>query len=166
MQIPTRQQLIDLARAELMLGVREDVAEDVDSRGHIIRYWGAVNDPRSAKNREDVESGKRGWAWCGAFVSYLYEVTGYPMGSGFAYVPYLQQWLEEQGYWQEAVYEPDPGDLIVFKNSERVNHVGIVEKVEGDIIHTIEGNLSDGLRRRKVKANNPTIAGYGVVLHE
>lgn len=51
-------------------------------------------------------------------------------------------WFEKKG---QTAREPRPGDIVFFKystNNRRTNHVGIVEKVEGKTIYTIEGNTS------------------------
>jgi CHAP domain len=40
-------------------------------------------------------------------------------------------------------------------------HMGIVEKVENGFVHTIEGNSSNMVRRRKYQINDPYITGYG-----
>ena len=171
MNMPTRQEVVDLAKAEMALNVREDVAEDQDSGGHIARYWSAVGDPRSGQVKEEVLSGLRGWPWCAAFVSYVFKVAGWPLGkgtgaTGFAYVPYLKAWLELEGFWRNSDYEPDPGDLILFKGSSRPNQFGIVAEVANGFSYTIEGNLSDGLRSRAVRLDRSDIDGYGVLLSE
>ena len=46
-------------------------------------------------------------------------------------------WLKSAG---RIVNEPQRGDLIFFRN---LSHIGIIESVEGNIIHTIEGNTSN-----------------------
>jgi hypothetical protein len=166
MNMPTRQEVVDLAKAEMALNVREDVAEDQDSGGHIARYWSAVGDIRSAHLKEEVLDGVRGRAWCAAFVSYVFKNAGRPIGPGFAYVPYLKGWLQDVGQYRDSDYEPDPGDLILFKGSSRPNHVGIVAEVANGFAYTIEGNLSDGLRSRAVRMDRQDIDGYGVLLHE
>jgi len=42
-----------------------------------------------------------------------------------------------------------------------VNHTGIVEKVEGGVVTTIEGNTSDQVARRTYQLGSSQIAGYG-----
>lgn len=46
-------------------------------------------------------------------------------------------WLKNAG---RIVSEPQRGDLIFFRN---LSHIGIIENVEGNTIHTIEGNTSN-----------------------
>lgn len=116
--------------------------------------------------------GLDGVPWCAIFVSYCYEVgAGIVLGEGrsfrhgFASVPALQDWLRETGQWLEA--GPRPGDLAVFDwDGGLPDHVGLVERVEGLELVTIEGNTavgndSDGgcvmRRHRPWKA----VSGYG-----
>ena len=64
---------------------------------------------------------------------------------------------------------PKKGDFC-FCNTKRLSvgeykentmgHIGLVEKVEGGYIHTIEGNSSDMVRRHKMKADSSRIYGY------
>ena len=57
---------------------------------------------------------------------------------------------------------PQKGDIIFFKwqNDGTPDHVGIVEYVEGNIIHTIEGNRSDKVGRFSYNVNSGEIYGY------
>ncbi len=75
------------------------------------------------------------------------------------------------GRWEENDdYIPKPGDIIYYssegKNTKNnigwSNHVGIVVKVEGDTIQTIEGNYSDRVRYREIKIGYNQIRGYGL----
>ena len=56
---------------------------------------------------------------------------------------------------------PRVGDQIFFYYSGDINHTGIVEKISGNKITTIEGNSSDRVRRNTYSASDPIIAGYG-----
>lgn len=70
-------------------------------------------------------------------------------------------------------YTPQSGDLIFFDWSSNGycykspassygDHVGIVEKVSGGYVYTIEGNSSNQVRRRSYALSNNDIKGYGV----
>ncbi len=90
-------------------------------------------------------------AWCAAFVSWCAYVCGISES-----VIIRHQYTENginffkarnQAYaWslvQSGVYTPQPGDLVYFYNGasgRTVTHVGLVEKFENGILHTIEGN--------------------------
>lgn len=55
--------------------------------------------------------------------------------------------------------EVKKGDIVFFTwdSSNNADHVGIVEKVEGNIFTTIEGNKNDAVERRKVSKTNACI---------
>lgn len=57
-------------------------------------------------------------------------------------------------------------DCIIFyswKCNGFINHVGIVESVNGDTITTIEGNVSNTVKRRTIKKSYIYIAGYAKI---
>ena len=78
-------------------------------------------------------------------------------------------WFQERGLWQEAGYIPVPGDIIFFNwdgdQSGGADHVGIVERVEGEVVHTIEGNTSDSCARRSYRLDSNVIRGYGTPMY-
>lgn len=71
---------------------------------------------------------------------------------------------EENGY-----YVPQPGDYIFYNwddstqsNDGSADHVGIVEKVNGNTMTVIEGNYSHSVGRRTIAVGNGYIRGYGL----
>lgn len=104
--------------------------------------------------------------WCAIFVSWAAEQTGY-IESGI--VPKFSscssgvQWFKMLGLWKDKAYIPKSGDIIFFdwEQDANVDHVGIVEKVEGDKVFTIEGNSLDECRRNEYDLNSNVIFGYG-----
>jgi hypothetical protein len=109
--------------------------------------------------------------WCAIFVSWCAEQSGYidagtiPM---FAYVPHGVQWFKDREQWQDGGYTPAPGDIIFFdwEPDGHPNHVGIVERADGEYVYTIEGNSSDSVARRSYELGSVKIFGYGVPLYE
>ena len=82
------------------------------------------------------------------------------------------QWFRERGLWQDGSYEPRPGDLIFFDWDDEdegqdgaADHVGIVEKVDGGIVYTVEGNSGDSCRVNQYPVGYYEILGYGVVAY-
>ena len=78
------------------------------------------------------------------------------------------QWFRERGLWQDRSYEPRPGDLIFFDWDDEdegqdgaADHVGIVEKVDGGIVYTVEGNSGDSCRENRYAIGRYEIYGYG-----
>lgn len=75
----------------------------------------------------------------------------------------------ELGQWKEAdSYVPSPGDIVMYDwqddgkgdNVGWADHVGIVEKVVGNTITVIEGNLNNAVGRRTLQVNGKYIRGY------
>ena len=75
------------------------------------------------------------------------------------------------GEWDENdARTPNPGDVIFYDwndsgkgdNTGWPDHVGVVEKVTGNVITVIEGNKNDAVERRTLMVNGRYIRGYGV----
>lgn len=67
---------------------------------------------------------------------------------------------------QEAAYVPTPGDYMYFRwqNASKnvsVSHVGIVDHVDAETVHTIEGNAGGEVARRTYLISDAQIVGYG-----
>lgn len=130
------------------------------------------------KNVLKYTTGRRE-AWCADFVSWVYKEAGKP----FEYSSYSfskQKAWQIPRAWNIGLYfydrrekeniaygkpgtgaEPQPGFIITFKAGD--GHVGIIEKVEGNTIHTIEGNASNKVLKRTYQKNDSNIkewAGY------
>lgn len=110
--------------------------------------------------------GVDGVPWCAIFASYCFDVgahtvlcRGWPGAGvtkrGVAYVPTLAAWLRATG---RVVEQARAGDIVVFDWDGGVpDHVGIVIRVDGEQLQTVEGNTgatsaSDGgevMRRRR-----------------
>lgn len=105
--------------------------------------------------------------WCDIFISWLAYKTGIlnRLIPKEAYVPNTAAWFKEKGQLKDRNYTPSKGDLILFDyNKNRVpDHIGIVEYVEGNVIHTIEGNKSKMVKRQAYSIGNSGIFGIGVV---
>lgn len=79
---------------------------------------------------------------------------------------------QKAGRWMERDdYRPSPGDIIMYywKDGSNYattdctanpNHVGIVEKVEGNTITVMEGNKGEAVARRTISVNGRYIRGY------
>lgn len=71
--------------------------------------------------------------------------------------------------WEEdGTKAPEPGDYIFYNwdkstqpNDDSADHVGIVERVNNNVITTIEGNYSDSVKRRTLIVGAGNIRGYG-----
>lgn len=108
--------------------------------------------------------------WCAIFVSWCADQCGY-IDEGiipkFAWVPDAVSWFQARGQWQLVGYTPAPGDIIFFdwEGDGGANHVGIVERVENGVVHTVEGNSGDACRRKEYSINSGSIMGYGIPMY-
>ena len=118
-------------------------------------------------------TGGRPEPWCAHFVAWLFRTSNKPIpddvtptktrANPLASVSYMERIFKDHDWLYR---EPKVGDVVFFANrgaSDRGpgRHVGIVERVEGNEIHTIEGNLSNSVRRTKHKLDSPRITGFG-----
>ena len=110
-------------------------------------------------------------AWCATTVSAAAIEVGYtdiiPTECSCSRMIKL---LQQKDIWQENdAYVPKKGDIIFYDwqdsgvgdNVGNPDHVGMVEKCEGNIIVVIEGNKNDGVERRSIQVNGKNIRGYG-----
>jgi len=105
--------------------------------------------------------------WCAIFVSWVAEQAGYieeKIIPKFASVPNGVNWFKAMDKWKSSNYIPNSGDIIFFdwEFDGIVDHVGIVEKIENNIVYTIEGNSGDACKQQKYNINNQVIYGYGI----
>ena len=105
--------------------------------------------------------GMNGSSWCHMFVSWC----AYKAGVSTSIVPktasttYGMNWFKKKGLFKyKGKYTPKRGDIVYFKTGR--SHAGIVEKVSGSTLHTIEGNSSDRVKRRIYSLSNSTITRY------
>ncbi|MFI6512532.1 CHAP domain-containing protein [Streptosporangium sp. NPDC050855] len=102
--------------------------------------------------------------WCGMFIAWAAEKAGVQQYVGqFAWTPSHGRWFETNGAWSRT---PEPGALVFFdwsggKDIGGIDHVGVVERVEGGTIHTIEGNVDRVWLKRK-KRDQDKVVGYGL----
>lgn len=113
---------------------------------------------------------KQSFPWCDLWYDYLFvktfgeklgrEMLCQPMNSMGAGCLYSAQYYKDAGRFHKNA--PNPGDQIFFSYSVgEYSHTGIVEKVSGDTVTTIEGNTSDSVGRRTYNIGNASIVGYG-----
>jgi CHAP domain len=113
------------------------------ARGRIGHYAESMGWNRGAE-LDDLERkfGMVGQPWCAIFATTAVVMGGASRQVRTAAVAQINQWASEgsHGYQRGSRATPLPGDLITFGN----DHVGLVEKVSGNSINTIEGNTSAG----------------------
>lgn len=134
-----------------------------------IRYYNSI-----ANTSFDVDT----TPWCAIFVTYNLRKVGVPttICPNFAGCTSLyDNFLVPKGLWKpRGSYTPKAGDLIMFnwnKKKYPMQHVGLVEKVSGSIVYTIEGNSKGGysecgVRHKSYAITSEYIAGYGALKYE
>lgn len=106
----------------------------------------------------------QGAAWCDMFVDWCFVQTfgkdnaKKMLGGWSAYTPTSADLYKKAKRFYQS---PAVGDQIFFKNSERINHTGIVVNVTGTTVYTIEGNSSNKVQNRSYSLKDKNIAGYG-----
>lgn len=103
--------------------------------------------------------------WCAMFVSYVLNKSGVSenIAPKFASCTAGFNKAKQLGIATKEHITPKPGDIIFFvwKQGEATpDHVGLVEYVEGNKVHTIEGNRSDKVQRFEYVLNSWQIYGY------
>ncbi|MFG3137712.1 CHAP domain-containing protein [Streptomyces sp. NPDC048211] len=107
-------------------------------------------------------------AWCDMTITYAAYHSGNEsavcFGGKYAYTVAHAQAFKDRGAWHTDTAGIRRGDIVFFdwngSNSiSAIDHVGIVESVNGSAVHTIEGNIGNVCARKVRYAD--TIAGYG-----
>ncbi len=111
--------------------------------------------------------------WCNTYTNMMFIYTfgtdtAKRMLGGFsAYTPTSANYFKKINRFFS---EPAAGDLIFFKNSKRIYHIGIVRAVDNRSVYTIEGNSSSEkgvianggcAAMKSYSLNYSKIAGYG-----
>lgn len=111
-------------------------------------------------------------AWCSTFASAVAVAAGLtdiiPTECGCE--KHIQLFKNIGSWVENDAYVPSPGDYIFYDWDDNgvgdctgnADHIGIVEKVSGNTITVIEGNMSDAVGRRNLTVNGRYIRGYGV----
>ncbi len=80
-------------------------------------------------------------------------------------------WFKERGRWLEGGEEPLPGMIVFFDRDDPdgwagpqdgvSDRTGIVERVEGGYVYTVEGNSGDACVMERYLVGDSRIMGYG-----
>ncbi|MEV4075656.1 CHAP domain-containing protein [Nonomuraea fuscirosea] len=102
--------------------------------------------------------------WCDMFLAWAANKSGLSDYVGeFAWTPSHAAWFIQQGAWSQ---KPEPGALVFYdwrggKSYKGIDHVGVVERVSGKKIHTIEANVDRVWLKRKTRETDKVV-GYGL----
>ena len=148
-----------LAAAAAMVGVKGGSAE----------HHRLVNDYNSVRPLPVGYAVKNSDDWCDIFTTVIFQREGLSdlIGRECGVERHIHI-FKRLGIWNEdGNSTPKAGDIITFnwdQNSQQndgwADHIGIVEKVENGIIHTIEGNSNDEVKRNTYRIGHGNIRGF------
>ena len=146
---------------------------------------GSANITKYARDLAEISyfnGNKQGVAWCATFVCWCF-VTAYGKSAALfltcqptntknnagAGCRYAMNYYKAKGQLHDT---PVAGDQIFFYSADRssISHTGLVYKVDGSYVYTVEGNTSSAsgvianggaVAKKKYRLNYPRIAGYG-----
>ncbi len=114
--------------------------------------------------------------WCALFVSWCGDQTGLRAAGQIPYFSFVSDgvsFYKNKGKWIDGSEVNSsncdkliqPGMIIFFdwEPDGKPNHVGIVTKVSGGYIYTVEGNKGDAVAEGSYSANSNKIFGFCVV---
>ena len=141
----------------------------VGVRGGTAAHRQLVNDYNSVKPLPVGYAVKTTDDWCDIFVTTVFQREGLSglIGRECGVERHIQI-FKRLGIWNEdGTTTPKAGDIITFnwdQNSQQNNgfadHIGIVESVSNGIIHTIEGNSNNQVRRNTYRIGHGNIRGF------
>jgi len=141
----------------------------VGVRGGTAAHQQLVNDYNSVKPLPVGYAVKTTDDWCDIFVTTVFQREGLSglIGRECGVERHIQI-FKRLGIWNEdGTTTPKAGDIITFnwdQNSQQNNgfadHIGIVESVPNGIIHTIEGNSNNQVRRNTYRIGHGNIRGF------
>ena len=141
----------------------------VGVRGGTAAHQQLVNDYNSVKPLPVGYAVKTTDDWCDIFVTTVFQREGLSglIGRECGVERHIQI-FKRLGIWNEdGTTTPKAGDIITFnwdQNSQQNNgfadHIRIVESVSNGIIHTIEGNSNNQVRRNTYRIGHGNIRGF------
>ncbi|QLB50381.1 GBS Bsp-like repeat-containing protein [Streptococcus sanguinis] len=158
-QAATNQRDRVLAAAAAMVGVKGGSAE----------HQRLVNDYNSVRPLPVGYAVKNTDDWCDIFTTVIFQREGLSdlIGRECGVERHINI-FKRLGIWNEdGNSTPSAGDIITFnwdndtqQNDGWADHIGIVEKVENGIIHTIEGNSNNEVKRNTYRIGHGNIRGF------
>ena len=141
----------------------------VGVRGGTVAHHQLVNDYNSVRPLPVGYAVKDSDDWCDVFVTTIFQREGLSglIGRECGVERHIQI-FKRLGIWNEnGASTPKAGDIITFNwdqdsqpNNGFADHIGIVESVSNGIIHTIEGNSGNQVRRNTYRIGHGNIRGF------
>lgn len=177
-----KQKVINIAHAEVGYLEKASKANLDDKTANA----GSANITKYARDLAGIDyfnGNKQGVAWCAVFLAWCFvkafgkaaalkllcQPTKAKNNAG-AGCKYIVQYFKAKGRWHTS--NPQAGDVIVFYDSTKTTyaHTGLVEKVSGSKVYTVEGNTSaasgvvangGAVAKKSYALTEARIAGYG-----
>ncbi|MDF2857580.1 MAG: hypothetical protein K0Q87_3431 [Neobacillus sp.] len=146
-------ELVPLGYGSSELGSSERVRErivDIARKEIAVREAAGKNDGARVEEYLAYTGLGKGYAWCAAFVSWCYGKTGLPAPRNAwspALFPLSRRYTKER-VQRGAVRQADLFAIYIQKLG-RIDHVGIVQKMERSRILTVEGNVDNQLLSKR-----------------
>jgi hypothetical protein len=175
----TAKQLLDIAQAEVGY-LEKKTNSQLDSKTANAGYNNYTKYAYNLHKAGYYQANKNGYAWCDMFVDWCHWIAaGKDAKEAQRMIcqtgPYGAGCTESAQYYKNKnrlFQDPKPGDQIFFWDSKKTHiaHTGIVTKVDGTYVHTIEGNTSSksgvvanggAVEEKKYKLNYNRIYRYG-----
>ena len=153
-----------------LIPIRDQVALTYEGEVGVREIGGNNRGPGPRKYLASVNLGE-GYAWCAAFVKWVFNEHGIDTGSANAWSP---SWFPNdrvifrRGQVPKVI--PDKGDVfgLYYHNLRRIGHVGFVHDWSSDWVITVEGNTNgdgsrdgDGVhRKRRLKKQIYVVSRY------
>ena len=141
----------------------------VGVRGGSAAHQQLVNDYNSVRPLPVGYAVKNTDDWCDIFVTTIFQREGLSdlVGRECGVERHIQI-FKRLGIWNEdGGSTPKAGDIITFNwdqdsqpNNGFADHIGIVESVSNGVVHTIEGNSNDQVRRKTYRIGHGNIRGF------
>lgn len=131
-------------------------------KGNCTKYHRDLDNPQYFNTK------KMGAEWCAIFVHWVFW-KNFGMSAAQKML-YCGAKSSAAGCWLGARYfrnagafykAPQVGDQIFFGKAEDEEHTGIVVKISGGRVYTVEGNADNAVREKNYKLTDPYISGYG-----
>lgn len=139
--------LVSIAKQKI--GVREG------SGAHIT----LVNEYNSIRPLPQGYRLKTSDAWCAAFVSVCAKEAGL---ADFPFECSVRRMYNKAKAAKRTSKTPKVGSLVVYDwgTNGTLDHVGIIESINGDTLTVIEGNFANAVGRRKISKKSAVIYAY------
>ena len=162
----------------IQIALAEEGYLEKKSNAYLDDKTANAGDKNYTKYWRDVYPSFQGQYWCDCFVKWAF-IKAYGIETAKKllchdnkewsfYTPTSAQYFKNHNQWFTS--NPKQGDVIFFKNSTRICHTGIVTKVSGNTVYTIEGNTTSAagvvanggcVRQKSYQLGSSYIAGFG-----